>query len=639
MRNRLSSRLLERFSRISIPKPVWQVGLVVIPLLTYTLILLNRSPNLLRPISLQVRFGFLLPLIGLTLTFWGAYALRGYLGKLVSLTVTLAAFALSLAGLWASGETNSLIVSGLLPWSDAAGYYGCANLLLEGERLTPFCSSRPFFSGFLSLLLQLCGRNLSLTVAVMVLIAALCCYIAAQAVRRTHGALPAALLLVILLFFYRRYAGTTMSENIGLPLGALGFALLWQSEGHELARMLIGIALITLGLFARLGPFFVVPLLMLWVGWTKRGTKHFGWNAFWASAVVIASFMAVNWLVFQTFGSLRGALFSKLAPALYSVTVNGNWTQVYEDHPEIKQFSEGEQSKIIYRLILENISNQPALLLKGILAQYGALFSNTWYSAYGYLLDPRRKWYNPLIQYPLFVLDGIALVFAWKRRQQPLMTLLLAVTLGLLLSVPFVPPLNTSQLRTYAAVIPILGVLPGVGLSFLAEKMPFAQSHKRSVQPFSGQTDLALAIILIAAITITPFIMRVFVKPLEYPKTNCPSNMQTISVFWARGSSVTIMPENSFFVDWLPYFHQERFTRLLHGMSQMDFVEEMEKLETPATLLRALDLRSKQLTFIIAPTHLIPSEGALLTLCGNWRESTAGRRYKLFDVVQVIDEN
>jgi len=627
---------LKRLPNLSIRKPIWQVLLVIIPLLTYALILLNRSPNLLRPISLLVRHGFLLPLVGLLPVFWGAYALRGYLGTLTSLTVTLAAFALSLAGLWASGDTNSLIVSGLLPWSDAAGYYGCANLLLEGERFTSFCSSRPLFSGFLALVLQLCGRNLTLTVAVMVLIAALCCYAAARAIAHAHGALPAALMLIILLFFYRRYAGTTMSESMGLPLGALGLAMLWRSDGRELVRMLIGLALMTLGLLARLGPFFILPFLMLWIGWARRGTKRFGWIDFGMSLAVVAACMAVNWLAFQAFGSLQGALFSKLAPALYGVTVGDeNWNKIYEDHPEINRLSEAEQTKIIYQLIFENIRNHPSLFLKGILAQYGYLFSNTWYSAYGYLHDP-RAWYNPLIQYPLFVLNGVALVFAWKRREQPLMMLTLSITLGLLLSVPFVPPRNTSQLRAYAAAIPILGMLPGLGLSFLLEKLSFAQLRKQPAELFIGRFDLALTVILLLGMIIAPFTLPVFVKPLEYPKITCPTGMETISVFLGRGSSVTIMPGSSFFLDWLPYFHQERFRRLLHGMSQMDFVEEMENIETPATLFRALDLRSKQSAFVISPASLLPPEGGLLTLCGHWRESAAGRRYGLFDVVQVL---
>jgi len=62
----------------------------------------------------------------------------------------------------------------------------------------------------------------------------------------------------------------------------------------------------------------------------------------------------------------------------------------------------------------------------------------------------------------------------------------------------------------------------------------------------------------------------------------------------------------------------------------------MENIETPATLFRALDLRSKQSAFVISPASLLPPEGGLLTLCGHWRESAAGRRYGLFDVVQVL---
>ncbi len=619
-----------------IPRLLLQMFLVTIPLTVYTLILLNRSPNLLRPISLQVRFGFALPLIGLFLLFWGAYSVRGFWGQWISLTVTLAVFALSLAGLWASGETNSLIVSGLLPWSDAAGYYGCANLLLEGERYTPFCSSRPLFSGYLALILQLSQRNLALTVAVMTLIAGLCCHAAARAIRRTHGALPAALLLIVLFFYYRRYAGTTMSENLGLPLGALGFAILWNSEGRGLTYPLVGIMTITVGLLARLGPFFILPLLMIWVGWVQRGEKRYNQYAFGASAGIVILCMLSNRLIFQQFGSLEGALFSKVAPALYGVSVGGSsWAQVYEDHPEIRQLSDREQTQMILRLVMENARDEPQLFLKGVLKQYGYLFSNTWYSAYGYLRD-EDKWYTPFVQYTLLALNAIGLISAWKKRHKPLMLLALALMAGMLLSVPFVPPGDTSQLRTYAVAIPVLGVMPGLGVSFLLEKTPVSWLVGQVVEPSDVKNDCFLSSALIVSIIAAPFVLHAVVHPTEYPEATCQPEMQTISVFLASDSSVVILPEKVFFLDWLPYFHQGRFERLLHGSPQLDFVVELENLETPATLFQALDLRTKKLAFVISPASLIPPEGGLLTLCGYWRESAAGRRYKLFDVVQVM---
>ncbi|MCE1255802.1 MAG: hypothetical protein LWX83_19905, partial [Anaerolineae bacterium] len=169
-----------------------------IPLIIYFAILVNRSPNLLRPISLAARFSFasLIPIMALVL--WGAFLIKGWWGRLASFSAVLALFALALAGIWASGQSDALIMTGLLPISDARGYYLDANLLLENQPYSVFSSRRPFFAGLLAALLQATQRNLQWSLAILVLITAVCCYLAARAVRRSHGALAAAIFTMVL---------------------------------------------------------------------------------------------------------------------------------------------------------------------------------------------------------------------------------------------------------------------------------------------------------------------------------------------------------------------------------------------------------------------------------------------------------
>jgi hypothetical protein len=65
-----------------------------------------------------------------------ALAPRGRIGLVTGfglLVISVGAVLLPLLDYWFSGRTHPNAIGGLLPWNDAAGYYGCALSLLDGE--------------------------------------------------------------------------------------------------------------------------------------------------------------------------------------------------------------------------------------------------------------------------------------------------------------------------------------------------------------------------------------------------------------------------------------------------------------------------------------------------------------------------
>ena len=139
---------------------LWQIVCLGISILIFSLILLNRSPILLRPISMALRtgFGVIIPLAALVM--YLTFRIPGKLGDLIAPISTMSLFALGLAGLWASGNTQSVILNGLIPLTDAAGYYSDATRLLYGIDVSNFTAMRPFFAGLLSFFLWLFGQKM-----------------------------------------------------------------------------------------------------------------------------------------------------------------------------------------------------------------------------------------------------------------------------------------------------------------------------------------------------------------------------------------------------------------------------------------------------------------------------------------------
>ncbi|MBA3073090.1 MAG: hypothetical protein FP831_05805, partial [Anaerolineae bacterium] len=251
-------------------------------------------------IGLFVRYNLvLLTLIALPL-FYLTFRIKGILGIFAGLSLTLLLFGLPLSGLWQSGASEPFIIGGLLPFSDAASYYSDALRVVEGYRFSAFSARRPLFPALLTVLLAVTGQNLVVSIAILGAIIAAICYLAAREMQRSLGTLCASVFIFILFLFYRRIAGTTMTENLGLPLVVAAFTILWSAASRKnLWQTAVGLLLLTLALNARAGTFFILPALLLWCGFAFRGNRLFSIPAFVICALTVASGFGLNMLVFN----------------------------------------------------------------------------------------------------------------------------------------------------------------------------------------------------------------------------------------------------------------------------------------------------------------------------------------------------
>src|SRR6266496_3818550 len=81
-----------------------------------------------------------------------AFRQKHWVGKYISLILTLVVFALPILRLWETAESTWNIILGLLPWADATGYYLDVNRLIEGNLFSAFSGRRPLFASLLAVL-------------------------------------------------------------------------------------------------------------------------------------------------------------------------------------------------------------------------------------------------------------------------------------------------------------------------------------------------------------------------------------------------------------------------------------------------------------------------------------------------------
>ena len=597
-------------------------------------------------VGLSVRYDFtvlLIPVMGLIFL---ALLPGGWKGTLAGLGLCLALLALAVSGLWASGVSEPNILGGLLPFSDAAGYYSDARRLLEGQLFSSFSSRRPLFAGMLSALLWVTGRNLQLTIAVLVAISAIACYLLVREVQSTHGSLAAALVMVILFVYYRRFSGTTLTENLGFPAGALAVALLWRGAGQKKRGYILGgIFLLTLALNARAGTFFVLPVLVIWAAWVFREKWIVSLPVLGMAAGAIVAGFLVNTIMFRALASPEGTPFSNFSYTLYDLASGGKgWQQVKKDHPEIMQLSEPAYSQKIYALAFTEIQRHPGNFASGVLKTWPAFFSWEKSSVFGFM-GGEQATVAVLARLLLLLLSVAGLVWCFLKWREPIPALLLAVLLGTFLSVPFVPPWEADRMRAYASTLPFYAIYPAVGLVFLLSQVKWnlwtkVSQAAQAPRPVEFPRILISAsVILVAFVVIGPLLVRLLAHPVEHAALTCPAGSKTIYARIPTGSYIQLVSNDQAPHPHLPLLRLDEFKTSLIDFMYSEITREFSNLNAPTTITNAISLDSGGELWLVVKSDLVPEKAGILGICGKWSQGPA-KSYNVFygDSIQEVSK-
>ena len=612
-------------------KPLlWQSLFLAISAVLFSLILVNRSPNLLRPTSMALRtgFGLVIPLAALVV--YLAFRIPGRVGDFVSMAVTLSLFAMPLAGLWASGQTQSVAINGLIPVADASGYYIDSLRIISGGDISHFSAMRPFFPGFLSFLMKVTDQNFMTSLAVVTLTAAIAIYFGVREIQRTHGAETAVFLLIVAFVYFRHHSGTSMSETLGVPFGVIGMGLLWRGlEKQSQSLAVFGMFVTTMALNIRPGAMFTIPLMLIWVGWILRKDRERISIRFLVlgTAVILLGF-GLNSLFIRLLAGPSGTAFSNFSWALYGLASGGHsFNYVFQQHPELVLIQDPEQSRTIYRLALELMIQSPGLLFQGITQRYSMFFSNSWYSAFSFLESENGVVYV-ITRWTIYTLCVLGFVNWLRKPGNPHSGLVALAAVGVLLSVPFVPPTDAYRVRLYAASIVIFGLLPAMGVSLITDRFKFFSQPNSRIQD-SNVTAVfgALLVILVLGGTL---LAKFSSQPPLLPIANCPSSEDTIVIRFNAGTTINIHGEKTVFLDWIPNFHDGQFRRSVHGLADTHLIEYLEALPAGVSIFSSLDHLSNQPALVIVPTDQLPRPGTYIGLCGHWETNPNLTSYDIF---------
>ncbi len=383
---------------------------------------------------------------------WGASVVDA-----VGLPVALVLAAVPVLGAWAAARTHGALIGGLLPYSDAADYLAGADRLLSDGTLDEWNSRRPLNATLLAVRLALTAGSLRGALLVQAALLGASALLAARALATGAGRGAGAVLLGAVLVFGGIFAPTTMSECLGLSLGALGFAVLCHSaRAPSRARWAAGFALVTSALSARSGPFGVLPMLLAWasVDLTHDGRPRFDRRGLVAGLAGTLGGFTVNALVLRVHHGARSGAQSNFAYTLYGIAHGGvGWERAFADFPTLRGLPDSQAGGYVYTRALAAIRQHPADLALGLWRNVACAVDSVTDNASGGVLagHPALQWIAALGS-----ACGAAVVTVRMLRRHPgdrARWLPVAGALGMVASVPVI--YMDGRERVFAAAFPL----------------------------------------------------------------------------------------------------------------------------------------------------------------------------------------
>jgi hypothetical protein len=229
----------------------------------------------------------------------------------------------------------------------------------------------------------------------------------------------------------------------------------------------------------------------------------------------------------------------------------------------------------------------------------------------------------------------------WIRKpNDPYSGLVAMAAIGVLLSVPFVPPTDAYRVRLYAASIVIFGLLPSMGVSLLTSQIKLRLFSQPNLKIQDSNVTTVFSILLIIMVLGGTLLAKASSQPMPAFIVNCPASEDAIAIRFNAGTSINILGEKMLFLDWMPNFHHGQFKRNIHSLADMNLIHYLEELPAGISIFSSLDHLSNQSVLIIAPTNLLPRTGTYVGICGHWESDPTLKIFDLFvanDVVMPVE--
>ena len=540
---------------------------------------------------LRMTASFIILTLGLALILYPRTRFSGSLGFLFLVAFVSFPFYWRLHGL----DTDGFTIAGILPQNDANGYFIGTLKILYGEQIPAFAARRPLFSAFLSVILYLSNHNFAVALFILAFVVAMAIHFLGVVIRDWFGVFTAAITMMIVAYCYiGRFQGKFMTEQLGLPLGALSLAvLLLGIRERSLSYSLWGIFLLSLALNARAGAFFVLPLLILWFLNLKNTSLSKPALAGIVCTAVALGFIANLWL-FNSISVPGSVPFSNFGDTIYGMATG--YRSYYSWSYDYPGVDSSEAMRISTGIILDS----PSTFLYAVFQAYRDFLRPTRFFSFLYVPRPQLPVIAPLLT-GLLVVGVIRLIQA---RGTILARLLFAVIAGICLSIPFVPPIDDG-IRAMIATVPFWALIVGLAVADRNALSSAGEEAWTSNLPKINPL-LLFSFVIVFAVTFGWLFVRGSASS-TVKEVSCDAGEYPVAVMASPGSYINVVKNNSRPVSWLPNIRREDLRANMREFPDIYSYEAFSRLQTGQSALVGLNLADANQDFLwlFVPTNSI----------------------------------
>jgi hypothetical protein len=208
---------------------------------------------------------------------------------------------------------------------------------------------------------------------------------------------------------------------------------------------------------------------------------------------------------------------------------------------------------------------------------------------------------------------------------------MIAAAIGILLSVPFVPPWDPG-IRAYAATIPVFSLFPALGLAFVLTSVSryIGRRQQSGASLHQEQSSLVTIFGIVLALLSFggPIIVGALSHPLQYSEITCPAGTETLYFRNSPGSAINLVDDTNQGT-LLPNIRISDFRNGLNKYAQIfaelpeipAITQELAKLRAQTTIISKAKLGKgpiywRPTYWVIADSTMIPKGRGVVGMCG-----------------------
>jgi hypothetical protein len=402
------------------------------------------------------------------------------------LLIVAGVFVFSISAIWAGifrrGDLQDTSILGLVPFSDAAGYFADAHDQVRDDAWNEISLRRPLGAAFRSALMLTTGFSYSSMLMLQTLMLAAVTAYASWMVMRWRGVWAGLAFFALAYIFVRGFIPVALSEPLGLFWGLFSvpffIAALWTGSR---AHALLGIAAIALALMIRMGSLFTIPALACWLIWqfgTGLGARIR--IALVAIVILIGVFVANTGLQ-KAYGTGEDLTGSNLSYLLCGLSIGTGWDGcIHKIANEGGQLPANEvaKTKALYAMAWAAFREHPETFF--VTAFNGArgfmeTLGGTLWRGYYYVDDPGLALRNTL--FAIAIAGLLVSLYRWSSQRELSFWVLLWASVLLSAAIVY----SADGRRALSSIYPLLWLTVAIGFGLPASARPPEPADSRGL--------------------------------------------------------------------------------------------------------------------------------------------------------------